>query len=396
MTVSFIITTYNIENYIQSCLESVRKVAKAGDQVILVDDGSTDGTESLVDEFFQEGLFAEGVTITPIFLGQNTMGGVGVAGNIGIDHAICETLFFVDGDDWLDEHGFNFARKCFEASSYDIMLTNYEEYDEKNKVYKKPADEGRWDALYSSKDFSDLQIQALSFIAVPWRKFYDMEFLRLKRLRFPEGHFFFEDNPFHWEVCLNSTNIGFVNEIVCYHRVNRPGQTMASTGAELIAFIDHYETIIQMIVDFPDRFRLQALKWLLGNMSWHFARLEPKVAPNYLKKAESALKAVPEKIWCHSDIQAMSSTEIFLYASFLRAEGWETAFNYFLHISNRKDIRSTMIRQASTEKKINEVKRSLADFKRQGMAHLKPIRAHTTALANASYFDAFLDNVNDE
>lgn len=395
MTVSFIITTYNIEKYIELCLDTVRRVAKAGDQIILVDDGSTDETVTIVENFFRDSSFPDDVTLTPIFLGQNTMGGVGVAGNIGIDHAICETLFFVDGDDWLDDDGFNFARERFEASTCDIMFANYEEYDEKNKKFKKPADEGRWDALCSSKDFSDLQIQALSFIAVPWRKFYSMDFVRSNKLRFPEGHFFFEDNPFHWSACLHSTSIDFVNEVVCYHRINRPGQTMASTGVELIAFIDHYEMIVQMISDFPDKFRLQALKWLLANMSWHFARLEPKVAPSYLKKAELALKAVPCEIWSHPDIQNMSSTEIFLYASFLRAEGWETAFNYFLHISNRKDIKSIIVRLVSTENKVNDVRRNLADFKRQGMAHLKPIRAHTTALANASYFDAFLDNAKD-
>lgn len=80
MSISFIITTYNIAPYILQCLESLKPCVKPGDQVILVDDGSTDETETVIRDFIRREGFGPGITWTPIWLGTNTIGGVGIPG----------------------------------------------------------------------------------------------------------------------------------------------------------------------------------------------------------------------------------------------------------------------------------------------------------------------------
>ena len=308
MAISFIITTYNILPYIGRCLESVVAVARQGDEVIVVDDGSSDGTAEHVQAFLAQNRFAKGVRLKPIYLGANTMGGVGIGANIGLGAASCDTIFFVDGDDWIDVRGFDKARAYWTMNPSDILFTNYLEFDETARMTKKPADFQKWSALDHRQPLDGLRAQALSFIAVPWRKFYRRDFLEAHQLRFPEGDFFFEDNPFHWAVCMRAGSIGFLNTIICYHRINRPGQTMASTGVELAAFFTHFDTILNDLPEADDQNLLSAARWLLSNMSWHVERLSQPAYYSYGTAAAKALQSIPDALWQH-DLAATEATK---------------------------------------------------------------------------------------
>lgn len=337
MKISFIVTSYNIETYIDRCLRSVLEVARLGDEIIVVDDGSSDDTPAVVKACLADA--PQGVEKRPVFLGQNTMGGVGIAGNIGLDMAARDGVFFVDGDDWLDVDGFNAARAAFERGDCDILIANYQEFDEANAVFKAPADEGRWCHITGQAQGEALQLQALAFIAVPWRKFYRRAFLNANGLRFPEGDFFFEDNPFHWQVCLKARQITFFDTTLCYHRINRPGQTMASTGIELIAFLDHFETILGYLQpDMAVSFHRQAVNWLLSNMSWHLQRLRPQAAPYYFRRAAEVLAAAEPEEAVSAELDAFMGTQAGLYAMMLLERGWGAALEYFLADFNRRDM----------------------------------------------------------
>lgn len=301
MRLSFVVTSYNILPYIDRCLDSLAAVVRPGDRVILVDDGSDDGTAECVAGRAAAG-FGPDVGVLPVLFGTNTIGGVGIGANTGLTEALgdpdCEGIFFVDGDDWLEPSGFLAARAAFVVSGVDVLLGNYDEYDEQAGNRRWPADAGRWrrvpglgDNVEAARDL------ALSMIAVPWRKFYRADFLRRHGLRFPEGRFFFEDNPFHWAVCLAARRIAFHDAVLCHHRVNRPGQTMAATGAELLAFFDHYETITTLVPAGDTARAEAAAEWLLNNMAWGVERLSSEVCWTYASRAAGVLARMPEPVW---------------------------------------------------------------------------------------------------
>ena len=297
MAVSFIVTSHNVAPYIARCLDSVAAVAQAGDQLVLVDDGSDDDTVRIVQDRLARGIVAPGVGVTPVFLGANTIGGVGIGANIGMDDADRDTIFFVDGDDWIDGDGFRRARAQWQAAGDDIALTNYLEFDMATQTARHPVDFDLWARLEPARDLTERRLQALPFIAVPWRKFYRRDFLRRHALRFPEGDFFFEDNPFHWQVCLAAERIGFIDVITSHHRVNRPQQTMASTGTELVAFFTHFDTILHMLPRRDRRFQRAAGEWLLTNMAWHVRRLARAAHYPYARAAAQALARIDDQIW---------------------------------------------------------------------------------------------------
>lgn len=297
MSVSFIITSYNIDPYIEKCLTSVLDCARAGDQIILVDDGSKDQTPALIRKFLARTDLPADVELVPVFLGANTFGGVGIAANIGMDHAHRDTVFFVDGDDWLNPATFNTCRDVFDGRGVDFLLTNYLEYDEVLDETRPPADQARWPLIQVGLSATERRDLALSMIAVPWRKFYRRDFLRANNLRFPEGDFFFEDNPFHWAVCRAAGSFSFYDQVICYHRVNRPGQTMASTGAELMAFFTHYDLITAGLPADDTGLQVGAMRWLINNMSWHMARLRPSVLNAYGQAAMRRIGGFEQTLW---------------------------------------------------------------------------------------------------
>lgn len=330
MNVSFIVTTYNLERYIGQCLQSLHGCLRPGDQVILVDDGSTDRTEEVVAAFVAEGGLPAEVEWCPIWLGCNTIGGVGIPANIGLDHAQRDVVFFVDGDDYMIPDAFLGARAAMEAQSPDILIADYLEYDEAAHRTKRPADADKWPADPGPLTAEARRLAALSLIAVPWRKFYRNDFLRRHDLRFPEGDFFFEDNPFHWQVCTAARSIAFVQRVICHHRVNRPGQTMASTGRELVAFFDHFQTIRSALPPDSAPLRRQAARWLVGNMSWHIPRLRPDAFLVYARRAVQALGMVNDADWQALEPE-YGSTMVWHHAAQLRrgeswavVESWQT------------------------------------------------------------------------
>lgn len=93
---SIIIPIYNVDRYLYKCLESCVNQSLSGIEVIAIDDCSTDGSASIIDEFERRYPSILKRFKTPCNSRQ------GAARNIGIKNAQGEYLCFVDGDDYID------------------------------------------------------------------------------------------------------------------------------------------------------------------------------------------------------------------------------------------------------------------------------------------------------
>ncbi|EYD70552.1 glycosyltransferase family 2 protein [Limimaricola hongkongensis] len=300
-TLSLIVTGFDVGPWISAALDSAARVLRPGDELIVVDDASRDDGPAKIRAFGASGRLAPGVAFRPILLGRNTPGGVGPAANIGMAAARGDIVAFLDGDDWIEAAGFDAARDRFaaelaEESPADVLIANYLEWHEIDGHDRRPADAGRW-AGAETLEGPQARDLALSLIAVPWRKLYRRGFLDAHGLRFPEGDFFFEDNPFHWSVLRAARRILFCDRVICRHRIARPGQTMTSRGTELLAFFTHYDTITADLGRGDRALRVQAMRWLVGNMTWHMERLSPAAIAPWLAAAQPALSGFSRRAW---------------------------------------------------------------------------------------------------
>lgn len=92
--ISVIVPIYNAEKYLHRCIDSILNQTFTDFEVLLINDGSTDSSGSICDEY------AKKDSRVRVFHKEN--GGVSLARNIGIDKALGLWTLFVDSDDWLD------------------------------------------------------------------------------------------------------------------------------------------------------------------------------------------------------------------------------------------------------------------------------------------------------
>ena len=271
---SVIVTAYNIEDFLEECLETVVGQTLADMEIIVVDDGSVDATPEIIRRFA-----ARDSRVKPVFLPENTIGGVASAANAGLDLAQGTYVGFVDGDDYLDPRMFEELCAAAMACGSDLAMCRYKEVVGPEKTLREPAERRRWLRYKQTRcvalDRDDNTISILRFIAVPWRKIYVRRMLEDNAIRFPVVDYAWEDNPYHWFTVCSANAIAVVPEVLCYHRVGRPGQTMATRDAALLKMFGHYRTIRDWLEARGrlDSFHAPLLGWVIAQYQWIHKRI---------------------------------------------------------------------------------------------------------------------------
>ncbi len=276
--VSVIVTSYNIESYIEQCLDGIVGQTLEDIEIIVVDDGSTDSTPDIISRYA-----ASDSRIVPVLMEENTIGGVASAANAGMDRATGDWVGFADGDDVYDPHMFERLLEAGVANDADLAMCQYVLLDDEDESLSEPADAHRWSALTAPAYDLDVarRKQILRFIAVPWRKLYRRSMLEEHAIRFPVGDYFYEDNPFHWFSVLTASRIAVVPEVLCQHRVARAGQTMATADERLFRIFQHHDTILEWLRanGHEAEYAPNLLGWAISQMEWISRRTPPELRP---------------------------------------------------------------------------------------------------------------------
>ncbi len=292
---SVIVTAYNIEHYIDQCLRSVAAQTLHDIEVLVVDDGSTDGTAERISAFA-----ARDPRFIPILLGENSPGGVATAANVGLERATGDWVGFADGDDYLEPGMFEALLDAAVTYDTDLAMCQYREVSEDGTEYRDPADIRRWSGLVAGRHYLDVAAtkRFLRFIAVPWRKLYRRSVLEDNLIRFPVGDHFYEDNPFHWFCLLSAGSIAVVPHVLCYHRVGRVGQTMTNGDARLFTLFAHHATIRDWLREraLLDLYSVSLLEWVISQAEWIGPRTPKELRPQLFSILRPIIAEYPPEI----------------------------------------------------------------------------------------------------
>ena len=129
--ISIIIPVYNVEAYLQKCLDSVISQIYRNIEIILVDDGSTDNSGKICDEY------AEKDERINVYHQQN--GGVSRARNVGLEVAKGQYISFVDSDDYIDCELLQQVVTKANHQEFDIIIFGYNEI-KTSGIYPIPID----------------------------------------------------------------------------------------------------------------------------------------------------------------------------------------------------------------------------------------------------------------
>ena len=131
MKVSVIVTAYNKENYIRKCLESVINQDCNDWELIIVEDGSTDNTKEVIQQFVMP--YLENIIykdrIKLVLHSENK--GLNAARNTGLENVSCEFFTFLDGDDYYEPNAISTLLNAYYKTNADLVIGEFTNVDEK-------------------------------------------------------------------------------------------------------------------------------------------------------------------------------------------------------------------------------------------------------------------------
>lgn len=219
--VSIIVTIYNVEKYLEKCLASLRPLVKNNFELILVDDGSTDNSLSIIKSFSKSVNHRNCKIIT------QTNQGVSSARNAGLRLMRGEYVMFIDGDDYIIPDRLIELCQKFDSTVDVVISRPLVEYQTLN-ILKEADDDYFSIPPYGIKSASEIDL--FSIPAVAWSKIYKAEIFRRLDLKFPEG-LYYEDNYWHW-MFMKEIKLVLFTDVCFYNYVRRSGSIMSNTFAK--------------------------------------------------------------------------------------------------------------------------------------------------------------------
>ena len=214
--ISVIIPVYNVEDYLNKCLDSIINQTFKDIEIICVNDGSKDNSLQIVKEYAQKD--------NRIKIVDKENGGLSSARNAGLEVATSEWISFIDSDDWLDIDTFEKLEKIFELNPDIICFGTHLRGEVAPEIASADAEYYRikHTGLVELND----EIRETTDVAT-WNKLYKKSIIDKFNLRFPMGKHY-EDYPFYWEYMFEAKT-AFYTEEKFYNYLRRPNSIMANT-----------------------------------------------------------------------------------------------------------------------------------------------------------------------
>lgn len=199
--ISVIVPVYNVKQWLERAISSITRQTFDNIEVILVDDGSTDGSSLLCDEM------KKGDQRIKVIHQQNT--GAAGARNAALEQACGTYIYFMDADDWCEPSMLEDLYQMAEANSLDLVITGYyiDTYYSASQYYREDRIAPK--IVFRSQDEFRNQSSALfdsQLLYAPWNKLYRRSYLLEKEIVFPET--FWDDLPFNLDVIRDIEKVG--------------------------------------------------------------------------------------------------------------------------------------------------------------------------------------------
>ncbi len=232
--ISVIIPVYNVENYLSKCLDSVINQTFKDIEIICVNDGSTDNSRKILEEYKNKD--------SRIKIVDKENGGLSSARNAGMKAATGKFLSFIDSDDWVE---LNMLEKLYEnitSLNTDISICAVHLFDET----KQQIDDSQsyfnlscFDETFDNRAFSfeDTKPFLMDVCVMAWNKLYRHSFIKECNVEFPDG-LIFEDGPFFFSIFFKTKRVSIVRDLLYFYRINRVGSIVQKGGIKFLDIID--------------------------------------------------------------------------------------------------------------------------------------------------------------
>lgn len=234
--VSVIIPIYNVEEYLEKCLDSVINQTYKDLEIICVNDCSPDNSAEILQRYAEKDSRIK-------IVNREKNGGLSAARNSGLDIATGEYVYFLDSDDWIDDNYISCMVDAATASGAEVVVnTNIlSHYPDKIEQHFPTRTFNN-----ISHSFVDAKEAILSLIWNTWAHLWKKSFLDRIHARFPEGYIL-EDQYFQAVTFVHLEKVYVIRDSVYHYLMRKTSITGSGQGsyflnlAILNKIIDYYE-----------------------------------------------------------------------------------------------------------------------------------------------------------
>lgn len=291
-TVSIIVPIYNAQNYIRRCIDSILAQEYTDYELILVNDGSTDTSGSICDEY------ASHDARIRVIHKENT--GVSDTRNIGIGEAVGDYLQFLDSDDWITPDATKLLVRAATEHHCDLVIADFYRVVGERVAHKGDIDE---DGVLTKEEFAAHMMEnpADFYYGVLWNKLYRRDLIETFHLRMDTSVSWCEDFLFNLEYILHA-DVFYALQAPIYYYVKTKG-SLASQGMSITKTIkmklmvfEYYNNFYKNVYDEKDyeKKRLQVYRFFIDAASDGGAPLS--ILPGGKKLGEERSPVCPDCI----------------------------------------------------------------------------------------------------
>lgn len=229
--VSVIVPVYNRQEYLKDCLESIIHQNYSNLEILVVNDGSTDGSLKIANQYARQDQRIK-------VLNSPNMG-ISAARNHGIDCSTGDYLTFVDSDDWLDLRYVSTLIQQKVKYHSNIATTSFRVFHQDTGTYYMVMDPQPGDTHYDGCETNTQWLK--TFLNCGWPfdgyiigKLFDRTLF--KNIRFPLSWSICEDEMTLWKLILVADTISFENKITYIHRTHHDGGSLVSDNEDQLYY----------------------------------------------------------------------------------------------------------------------------------------------------------------
>lgn len=244
--VSVIVPVYNVEQYLDECLNSIRQQTYKNIEIIVVEDCSTDNSLNTLTKHLED------PRVKLIQHEKNS--GLSAARNTGIDTAKGNYIIFIDSDDLVHLSLIELCVKYAIGYDADLITYNFKSFEDGVKLSPQLdlPDVDNLKVLEQGEDYFNQQHFA-------WLKFIRTSLVKSKNLYFPIG-LYYEDWPFHWELGLVANKkIHIPAELLLYRQ--RKTSITGSSGKKLLDLFKVHNLVLNLL----EQYKAVSLKEKFAN-----------------------------------------------------------------------------------------------------------------------------------